>query len=701
MTYYRFLSLVFAISLMGAMSSDLMAQSAVDDNEGIRSLFYGIHDRIESDSTLGVEVHDEVIEILQVIMAEQPENLHGLGLTSAMEVANRLPTRSGLLGRITEVAYGHDFQNKYDLAHASWVFSLGIIEHARGDMTAATMWFDSTLSFRERGMANQTIGAAAKLLGYIAFEQDNFAAATEKFQLARQVYAVSEVSTAELIDIDCSWASASILSGGDQEACFTVSQNAVDRLDADLNMQKRWTYGYLAYLSHARVLNKMGRLNEAYEYADRAVQFCRSRGDDNSVAYVQLKKAELQVENGQYSEAKAPLLESLELFKTTDHLEHQVEAHGFLELIFEKEGDFAESLAQSRAGRKVDMFLVESMRAEELLEARRDFGIAEAENKALLAEEKTARAELERETAKSSQYTLLAVILCIVMLLGVTFYRLRTRSQRQDELETEVANRTAELAAKTKRLQESNQELERFAYIASHDMKTPLRNVTSFLGLIKRRMPENAKPVLGEYVELALGYARSMHNLVTDVLEFSKLNVDLVELSEPFSLRELCVDLVASRSQDLKETKAQVDVLGNAMLNAPASFVGQIIGNLVDNGLKYNESVIPRISISLYDTEDIVEIIVRDNGIGIAKEYQEKIFNLFQRLHTADQYEGSGLGLASSKKITERLGGQLTLKSEVGKGSIFTLTLPKVYQGDSAKRSLPVSGVDVMKESVG
>ena len=690
MSRYKLLPFVVTIIFSCSFLSSMAAKSTLEEYEQIRSLYYEIHDKIESDSTVGAEIHDEVIDVLLAIMKEQPARLHGVGLTAAMEVANRLKTRSEMLDRISEVAYGHDFKRNHDRGHASWVFSLGIIEHARGDMAAATMWFDSTLTFMDQGLRNQTMGAAAKLLGYIEFDKKNFAAATEKFQLAKEIYTHEEVALSELIDINCSWASASILSGGDPEKSLSVSQKAVDRLDADLDLQKRWTYAYLAYMSHARVLNKLGRLDEAYTYTQRAADFCEDRGDEGNLAYVKLKTAEILINNKQYSSAKVPLLESLEVFKKTNHLEHQVEAHAYLETIYEKERNFSKSLAHSRERRVVGLLLAESTRVEEILEARRDYGISRAESKARLAEEVAARAELEGEKAKSKQYALVAGILCIAMLLGITIQRLRSRSLRQEELEAEVASRTAELAAKTKRLEASNRELEKFAYIASHDMKTPLRNVTSFLGLIKRRMPDSAKPAIGEYVDLAQVYARSMHSLVTDVLEFSKLNVDIDGLSEPLNLRNLCAELVTGRSQDLKASGAQIDILGNASLSAPHSFLCQVIGNLIDNALTYNKSTNPRVSIKIYDNEDHVDIVVTDNGIGIAKEYQDKVFELFKRLHTSDEYAGTGLGLASSKKIAERLGGSLTLKSDLGIGSEFTLTLPKVIHDTTIEQSASV-----------
>jgi len=675
--------LVTIVAFLCCYTNSLVAQKQVEDHEAIKSLYYGIHDKIEVDTTSGVAFHSEVIDVLQGVMTEHEESHHGIALLAAMEVANRLESRGPLLTKISEVAYNHNFQTKSDSAHAQWVFCLGIIEHARGDMDAASMWFDSTLTFLDHGLKHESVAAAAKLLGFIERDKGNFVAATEKFELTRKLFSEWGARPSEAIDIESSWASSAIQAGADPEACLKASQNAVDRLNADSLLLKRWTYAYLVYLNHAIVLSTLDRPHDADKYAKQAADFCGNRGDEGSRAFVQLKRAEMQVEAGQFEVAKRALNDCLNVFEKTDHLDHQVEAYAYLEKIYEAENNYKKSLSHARKGRDASLRLAETRRAEQLLEARRDFLISEAESKTLLAQEVAANAELEREKAKSNQYTLLAGILCIAILLLYTFQRLRLRSQQQEALEKEVAIRTAELAAKTERLEASNQELEKFAYIASHDMKTPLRNVSSFLGLIQLRLPESARPAVGEYIEIAQGYAKNMHSLVTDILEFSKLNVDLSDLSSPFEIRSLCEELIASRSQDITEAGAQIEVLGNALINAPSTFIGQIISNLIDNGLKYNDSLVPRVTIKLTDSGKEVKIIVSDNGIGIAKEYQDLVFELFKRLHTADQYTGTGLGLSSSKKIAQRLGGSLSVESTLGKGSVFTAVLPKTYYGTS------------------
>ena len=168
-----------------------------------------------------------------------------------------------------------------------------------------------------------------------------------------------------------------------------------------------------------------------------------------------------------------------------------------------------------------------------------------------------------------------------------------------------------------------------------------------------------------------------MHHLVTDVLEFSKINADLATQCTNFALGERIRDMVASMHPELKERSAAVVVDGHAELHAPEQYIVQLVRNLIENGIKYNESRAPLIMVRVGASCEEVTIEVSDNGIGIAEEYHAQVFELFKRLHTTDQYSGTGLGLAVCKKVVDRLGGRITLNSEVGEGSTFSITLPQ------------------------
>jgi len=242
------------------------------------------------------------------------------------------------------------------------------------------------------------------------------------------------------------------------------------------------------------------------------------------------------------------------------------------------------------------------------------------------------------------------------------------------------------LQVQAQRLKESNAELERFAYIASHDLKTPLRNVTSFLGLIQRRLPEQPRALVQEYLNIALANARQMHELVTDVLEFSRLNTDVKDISEDVKVINTVDTIRDKMISELHDRNAEINTDGDATLVLPKGSLEQILANLVGNGLKYNDSKRPQVQVFTTEMDERVRITVKDNGIGIAPEYHERIFEVFRRLHTTDKYSGTGVGLAACRKVVLRLGGTISLESKDGEGSTFHVDLPKDVRTVSASR---------------
>ncbi len=243
---------------------------------------------------------------------------------------------------------------------------------------------------------------------------------------------------------------------------------------------------------------------------------------------------------------------------------------------------------------------------------------------------------------------------------------------------TEKALRLAnqEQARLNEALTRSNQDLQQFAYAISHDLKEPLRMVTSFLKLLERRyaadLDENAK----EYIAFAVDGADRMKIMIEGLLEFSRVSTqkDAYKLvSGPAILEKVLRNLQVV----IAEAGAQVEVLPLPTFFADESQIGQVFQNLIANGLKYHEDDIPQIEISARDEDAQWVFLVKDNGIGINPKNQERIFGIFQRLHTRDEYAGAGMGLAICKRIVERHGGQIWVESQPGDGSTFAFSIPK------------------------
>lgn len=247
------------------------------------------------------------------------------------------------------------------------------------------------------------------------------------------------------------------------------------------------------------------------------------------------------------------------------------------------------------------------------------------------------------------------------------------RKEQEDSLR--ILNK--KLEKQTKALLNSNQELEQFAYVASHDLQEPLRMVTSFLTHLEKKYDNVLDDKGKQYIYFAVDGANRMRNIILDILEYSRVG-KVKEESDKIDLNKLIDEVCKINNQIINETQAKIIYDKLPIINSYKTPLTQILHNLIGNALKYqhpNKSAI--IKIKVIENDKNWHFKIKDNGIGIDKEFHDKIFVIFQRLHTKQEYSGSGMGLAIVKKIIENLNGTIWVESEINKGSTFHFTLPK------------------------
>ena len=261
--------------------------------------------------------------------------------------------------------------------------------------------------------------------------------------------------------------------------------------------------------------------------------------------------------------------------------------------------------------------------------------------------------------------------------------------QAHDALEGRVRERTAELTTVNDALQRSNRELEQFASVASHDLQEPLRKIQAFGDRLQTKCAEKLGEQGGEYLERILESAIRMRTLIDDLLLFSRV----ANKSQPFvpiSLTALAREAVSDLESRIQQTGGRVEIGDLPTLDADPSQMRQVLQNLIANALKFHRPGTPpvvRVRGRMLSngaaghnsggrSGPLCEIAVEDNGIGFEEVYLDRIFELFQRLHGRNEYEGTGMGLAICRKIVERHGGQITAKSTPGQGATFLVTLP-------------------------
>ncbi|MEG4346570.1 response regulator [Microcoleus sp. A003_D6] len=244
-------------------------------------------------------------------------------------------------------------------------------------------------------------------------------------------------------------------------------------------------------------------------------------------------------------------------------------------------------------------------------------------------------------------------------------------------LQQEISNRQRAESALLKSNQElarSNAELEQFAYVASHDLQAPLATIASYAQLLEKRYKDQLDSQASRFIGNIVHGCTRMQTLIDDLLEYSRVG----RSQKPFQLTDCnhaVEQALANLQGAIRQTQAVVTVSELPAVMGDISQLVQLFQNLVGNAIKYRRDAPPVVHITVCKQEKDWLISVSDNGIGIATQHQERIFQIFQRLHTQKEYSGTGIGLAICQKIVERHGGCIWVESELGQGSTFHFTL--------------------------
>lgn len=304
------------------------------------------------------------------------------------------------------------------------------------------------------------------------------------------------------------------------------------------------------------------------------------------------------------------------------------------------------------------------------------------------SEEKRLLDVRSREAAASSRQTKLVIVggnglaLAFLLLAIAAVYQEMKRRRVAEEqiralnvgLEERVAERTAELADRAKELARSNQELQQFAYVASHDLQEPLRMIASFTQLLAKRYGDKLDDDARDFITYAVDGARRMQTLISDLLLYSRVGTQGKPL-EPTDANAVLDRVLDGLLLSIKDSHSVITRDRLPVVMADDIQLGQLFQNLIVNAMKFRGQDAPRIHVWAERNGNTWKFAVQDNGIGIAPEHGDRIFVIFQRLHTKTEYPGTGIGLAICKKIAERHRGKIWFEPSPGGGTIFYFTL--------------------------
>jgi PAS domain S-box-containing protein len=244
-----------------------------------------------------------------------------------------------------------------------------------------------------------------------------------------------------------------------------------------------------------------------------------------------------------------------------------------------------------------------------------------------------------------------------------------------------------ELAERAKQLEQSNAELEQFAYVASHDLQEPLRTIASYTQLLARRYEGQLDEKADKYIHYVVDGAQRMQTLIDDLLKYSRVSTSRQEL-QPVDCQEVLEQAIGHLRVAIRQAGAEVSLDSSCprlpVVQGDATQLLQLFQNLISNAIKYRQpEVKPVVKIAAKPSQFKSSggcwlFAVKDNGIGIDPQHRDRIFLIFQRLHTRGEYPGTGIGLAVCHKIVERHGGRIWVESQIGQGATFYFTLPQV-----------------------
>mgnify|MGYP000367840860 CR=1 FL=1 len=438
--------------------------------------------------------------------------------------------------------------------------------------------------------------------------------------------------------------------------------------------------------SRGVVLNDMATIyqeqkdwTKALNYFQQAITIIEKSGNRDHLEEAQLSLAELLYQKEDYAKS-LQILEAIRAERSTGN-NFSFQDKRLYELLannYEKLGDHE---AEAGAFRQLVILQDSIYDGDKLnllaaMEAKYETQEQERENALLRAQQEQNQLVLQQRKKVTFYMILLTILVSLVALLLLRAYQGKRKFNQI--LQQQVAQQTRALQATNDHLKASNIELERFAYIASHDLKEPLRNIASFAGLIERKIDDpKERPQVMEYLDFIKRNARQMNHLIRDVLEYSRVESGRKDEARETTLRELIGQVQQSILTDLQEKNVKINLpSGSVRFFAIPSQLFLVFKNLISNGIKYNTKPEKVIEVTYQDLDTHHQFCVRDNGIGIDPQYQDQIFEMFKRLHSRQEYQGTGLGLAICKKIVKNAGGDIWYESSE-EGSQFYFTIAK------------------------
>ncbi|MDB5284620.1 MAG: hypothetical protein JWO06_3695 [Bacteroidota bacterium] len=403
---------------------------------------------------------------------------------------------------------------------------------------------------------------------------------------------------------------------------------AIEILFKALKIDQRKNDLYSMALTKANLgiqLLRIHKLEEASEYLTEALQYFSANNMQYETARVKIDLGETVFASGRKKEGIRELLDAEEMFIKLDNKRELSMVHQLLANFVAEVGDFKGALHYQRKYTESLRYFFNIEKTNALTRVKKEFETEQREKETALLKEKN-----------------------------------------------------EEIKLYVHKLENSNNELKQFAHVASHDLREPLRMVNSYMNLLKRSLHESITPQQNEFIGFALDGSKRMEQLIMDLLRLAK--VDANPHIQPVKLQSVVDEIKLNLEALMKERGAQIITTGLPEIMADRTQMLQLFQNIIGNGIKYNENATPVIRVKCVRKKDELEISISDNGIGIPQNHREKVFEIFQRLHTAREYSGTGIGLSICRKIVDSMNGKIWVEDNPEGGTTFKFVFKQTIE---------------------
>lgn len=427
----------------------------------------------------------------------------------------------------------------------------------------------------------------------------------------------------------------------------------------------------------AKAYLETGKFKSAQQQAIESLELMGKVGDKEGLAEGHMVLSATYIKGNQASKAIVAAKQAIELLEQVDNIQLKIKAQDLLVQAYGSAQNFkkAYELNVLTQALKDSLDYRNRMNLATELEEKYQSEKKESENILLRSEQLYQKEIIEQQ--KSINLILIALAILLALLGYMALHAYRNKKRNNLLLEEKVKERTTELQKSNTELVQSNKELARFAYVASHDLREPLRNITNFSQLLQLKLKGKEDREMEEFVNIIHKNTIHMNRLIVDTLEFTRLTNSETN-NQKVDLNETIKNIKSTITNTLVKKNAQIELLSPLpIIVTNESLLFSVFKNLIENGINYNEHQAPLIQINHTEKGGFYRFSVTDNGIGISEKYHKTIFEMFKRLQNRDKYEGSGMGLANCKKIISKLGGDIWVESDGANGATFIFTIPK------------------------